>query len=398
MNKKLFSLAFLIVILLAMSCQLAPVKGQTYSYTLTGPFYDDGSLSPHTIGYALSYVDGVLERGELNVTGGAAASVTYTCSAPVTQILWSYVDINVSVSRFIDVDPRETSVTYSLAMPAPSFAYYSYAIQVSDFSGITNAYLQSRRMINGIDTIIEQRSLRDTGELYFLMGQWATYTLELDCDQGTHIETFMAQNPSDVYKVMVTSGSFSGFGNTAESDFQAVRATNTSITYWGSTNGTLTNWQASIWHYDIYSQKDIIYDTVIDGTGSFYGSWNLASPTENYFVTLTVTLDGIQYAYTFDCSISSSNDLTGLQAGLDSIGLNRLGVSSLGLAAFVICVVVGAIFSAANFELGAGAVFVTSLILGGLGFPAPAAGNAVLGGFIVFLCYAHKAKQTERDM
>jgi hypothetical protein len=263
---------------------------------------------------------------------------------------------------------------------------------------LANGYLQSLVLISGNNVLVEQRSLAYTGELSFWLAQWGSYTFRIVSDQGQYSELFVAQDPSQVYKIILTAGNFGSSPNLETQSIGAHRNNATEIHYWGSTNGTISAYSVSIFHYDQYSSShEEIVDYTDSGSGAFSGEINGFDSATAYFADINVTISGLIYEHKISIPASwSSEAFSGLSEGFASFG--DLGITPLAFLAFIICVIVGACFSYANFELGAAAVVVCAVILGFLGFYAFSGANLALGGFIVFLAYAHKAKMTERDM
>lgn len=400
MDRKSAALLICLIVLVNLAALAVPVRAQTYTYTLKGPYWDDGTTANIDIGIAVQNYNSDVWRGVF--TGGSINTTILTSSTLITQILWSKIVNGSSIDqRFIDVSPDQEGDTFNLKITSGLFAAYNYPVSVTDFlsgAGVSHPYLQCLAMVGGINEIVEQRTLEFTGEVYFWMAQWGSYTLRVICDQGSHSELFLAQDPTIEYKIILTSGSFITAPDVSEETIGAERTSDTEIDFWALTNTTFGVWELAIWHYDAYSvDHDVIVDYQDSGSDSFDGDWEDADSTTDYIVSMNITKDdGYVYAFSFPCPVSEISSLSGLSSGLSNFG--DLGINPLGLVAFAICVIIGLCFSYANFELGVGAVLVTSLILGFLGFPAPAAGNAVLGAFIVFLAYSHKSKMTERDL
>lgn len=400
MNGKTAALLIFLMLLGSFAALALPAQAQTYTYTLMGSYWDDGSTANIDIGISVQGYDGDVWRGQF--IGGSINTTVLSSSTPITQILWSKV-INGSVSdqRFIDVAASDNGGTFKLKITSGLFAAYSYPVSISSFTTVTTAYLQTLTMVSGSNEVVEQRSLDFTGEVYFWLAQWGSYTFRVVCDQGSHSELFMAQDPAVVYKIILTAGNFEAPNGAATESIGASRPNSTEIIYWGTTNETFSDYSVEVYHYDAYSVgHEEISDYTDNGSAvsSFGGTLDGFDASTTYYVRMEITkADGLTYLYTFPLSVSGSSEaFEGLSEGLSNMG--DLGIDPTALLAFLICVIVGACFSYANFELGAAAVLVCAVILGVLGFYVFSAANLALGGFIVFLAYAHKAKMTERDM
>lgn len=395
MKKTAALLSFLVLFSFA-ALLIGQVHSTTWTYDVDGPYWEDGTVANANVSLVWTYVDGEIERTWLNATGGVADSDEITASAPVSQLMWLEAGAN-DTQRYIDLDPTVTDHSYSIVIPSQLFATAFYYIQVSDFAGITNAWLQSKRNVDGSAAFVEQRSLNFTGDHILLLSQWASYTLSITCDQGTYSETYMAGDPSIVHSIILPSGLFlEDFEAGAE--VQADRYNSTEIIVQQSYDDEADSSYVHIWHLDEYSTSaSQITDYVISyGSGDFILYWNDGEEGRDYFVDVEVDVGSVTYVWNFSCPDGRDYDsIDDLVYAVTAFG--DFGVDPAALIAFVICLICAGCFSYANSAMGAGFVLIVAAILSLLGLYEFAAAQLGLGAVFVWFFYVLENKKTERE-
>jgi hypothetical protein len=106
--------AFLVFFLMlgAFAVLTMPVKA-SYSYTLKGPYWDDGTVANIDMGVTVENYNGGTWRGTF--AGGSINTTVLSSSTPVSQILWTkIVNGTTSGQRFMDLSESDDGGTFWL--------------------------------------------------------------------------------------------------------------------------------------------------------------------------------------------------------------------------------------------------------------------------------------------
>jgi hypothetical protein len=394
--KRAIAVLLVFIVSLSFVSLLQPAEAQTWTYTVTGPYWEDGTVAAANVSLVWSYPNGAIYRSWLNSSGVTPDSDVINSNQAVEQVLW-IEDGETDTQRYIDFDPEDTSQSFKIVIPSSLFASYYYYVQVSDFAGVSSAYLQSKRVIAGVPSVVEQRSLNWTGDHTLLLAQWATYTLSVVCEEGTYSESYMAGDPTVVHSIILPSGLFSeDFEAGAEVTAERYNSTEIIVSQGYPEAADYSN--LTIWHLDEYSLSNWqIVDYQEDyGAGNFTLYWNNGVEGQDYFVDVTVAIGSVLYVWNFSCPDQRSYEsIDDLIFAVGSFG--DFGVDPAGLIAFAICLILAGCFSYANSAMGMAVTLLGAVVLSIIGVYEFALANLGLGAFFVWLCHILEGKKYERE-
>lgn len=306
----------LLVCFVALPFLSLPANADTYTYTLIGPLYDDGSVIPDgSINVNIRYINGAILNFSMTNAGSTANITTLSSSTRATEMIWSQtIPLNYTrVYTFLSSGDGETVYLHE-----PNFAEtpaYIYTFNVADFYGMQNPYLETS-ISNGTGVnVVERQSLNTTGIVSFVLTQYYTYSLTFRCDQGVYTQTFLASN-TFINNLQVLGGAFPN-SYTNSSDVSAIRLNSTTITINYSDPDLVTEWlYIRITHID---GVDIIEDFSVNETliNSYSNTATVDNETDYYVQVQTLRYNVIT-EYDIACPILYAvNPFTGL---LDFLG------------------------------------------------------------------------------
>lgn len=270
-----------LVLLSCLAFLIQEAKCDTYTYTFNGVYYDGGDVANAGLGCAVQWVNGSIHYFNLTSDGETPDSEVFYSTSPAAIITWN-ASTALNVTRMIELS-EETSQEYYLCIPPSTLPVGTYAFSITDFYGMTNPFLSTAVSPDGVTTwTVERRNLNTSNTVTFTMAQWQTYTLSIECDEGTITQSFTAENVFTV-DLPVLAGAFP-VSNTSYPVFTAQRLNASCIGVAYAEGSAETNWlYVNITHKQ---GANIIFDYAYNDTGSsqvLY--WNLAAENLNYIAT-----------------------------------------------------------------------------------------------------------------
>ncbi len=390
------------------------VHASTYTYTLHGPYYEDGSVANADVSVAILWVNGSTLRFNMTGDGVTANTTIFTSTAQAYQMLWN-ASSALNFTRIIDFT-NATSEELNIYIPSPLVPAGLYSFSVTDFTNMANPYLQTSISTDGATYhIVERRSLNTTGTATFVMAQYGTYTITIQCTQGTLIQTFTAENVFSI-NLPVLVGAFPT-SNTTTPTLTAQRLNSSLIGIAYTDPSNLTDWlYLNITHR---AGSTTIYDYNINNTGSSQTIlWNLADSDKAYNVTGTASINGVNHTWIIPVpKLASANPWLGKFDWLGNYTATLPhvhsgwpeGMSSAQIAQLVAAAIIMLFLGVGSFR-SAGACCVLAWIVGGVmiflgwwgqtGLGTTAASvipNWALAGFLSMFIVIQEGKETTRD-
>lgn len=264
------------------------VKATTYTYTLNGPYYDGGDVANADIGIAIQWINGSTYYLNLSANGITPDTDTIYSTSPALLMTWN-ASTTLNLTRIFEFTTAETQ-EYNITIPVPVLPIGTYAFSITDFYGMTNPYLQTSISPDGTNQWpVERRSLNASSTVTFVFTQYGTYTITIQCDQGSISYIFTAENVfSTDYPIL--AGAFP-VANTTIPVFTAQRLNSSLIGVAFADATETTNWLfVNITHKQ---GSGIIYDYSTNNTGSSQAIyWNLADSRLAYIVTGIADING----------------------------------------------------------------------------------------------------------
>lgn len=285
------------VVLLALLFSLftiSPVKATSYTYTLHGPYYEDGSIPTADVLVSLSFFGNTTQSFVMSSNGAVANTTVITTTTPARTMTWNAsTSLNyTSIYDFLDV----TSDEVNLYIPNPDTPVGLYSFTVSDIgANMINPFLQSSTEPDGItNEIVERRSLNGTATVTFVMAQFRTYTLTFICEEGSYSQPFFADTTFDI-NLPVLYGAFPSSNSTLPV-LEVTRLNSSLIEIEYVDSASLTNWLfLNITHRDGTST---INDYNSNTTGHTQViSWNEAVGNWNYIIYANASTSGGIYTW-----------------------------------------------------------------------------------------------------
>lgn len=180
-----------------------------YTYSFSGPFYDDGEIANAAVSFAMLFVNQTIYRFDLVGTGVAYDNITIVSEEPAQQLLWN-ASSALNFTRVIDfMNAGGVGETHNIYIPSPETPAYYYQFIVSDVgANMVNPFLEISISDDGeTQHVVERRSLSNANNPTFVMAQYGTYTLNVICNQGTYTQSFTAENSFSV-EIPILAGVF----------------------------------------------------------------------------------------------------------------------------------------------------------------------------------------------
>jgi hypothetical protein len=410
-NAKRIVCLLIIAAFFAMFAPITLVHADTYTYTFNGPYYDGGDVANANVGLAIQWINGAVYYFTLSANGVTPDTKIVTSSSAAYIVTWN-ASSTLKLTRVIEFTGA-ASETYNICIPPSVLPVGTYAFSVTDFAGMTNPYLQTSISPNGVDTwVVERRSLNTTGTVTFTMTQYGTYTLTIQCDQGSIVQTFMAENVFTV-DLPVLSGAFPA-ANTTLPTFTAQRLNASLIGMAYSDPSTGTNWlYLNITHK---SGSSTIFDYNTNNTGNSQTIlWNAADENKAYSVTGIANIGGVNKTWIVAVpKLPNANPWLGIWDWLGNenktlpvvhTGFPE-GMSSAQISQLVAACVIVFFLGIGSFK-STGACCVLAWIVGGVmlylgwfggGTVYASIPNFALAGFLSVVIAIQEGKSTEREV
>ena len=377
MNKHTLSiLSICLLIAIPLIAIEIPKASATSDYIIFAPYIDEQEELTILTGYnieatVLYYNDTLASWTIIKHTFGSLTSSyqwELNSTQPLKSITWN-ASITSNISRLIDAHASIGS-WYFLYCEDINKPTSQYLISISDFTGITNAYLNIR---NALGYLVESHSLNSSYSVPFYLQEWTTYTLELVCDQGTYTQELTT---GAVYSITipVLPGMFSDTTSTIPTaSVERYNSTQIIITY----NGTDTDWVYLIVQYR-NATNDLITDVSANYTGSDVYTWTYsrAYPDKEYYVNVTSSIGDVLYNWNMIAPIvQPTNPWEGI---LDFLGVNTntspvvytgwpANMSTAQIAQLVAAFIIVAFLGIGSFR-NAGASAIMACIVAGIMF------------------------------
>jgi hypothetical protein len=351
------------------------LQNSTFSYTqftISGPYIEDnGAVANEVVAGTVYFSNGMSQVFSLDGTSGSAQIYAINPAYTPVSVTWQAI-ANYSYTRTYYLTGT-TGANITVFVPNPASTPQLYQFTVSDFSasGITNPYIATTLTVGGnltTGTYAIERKPLTVGTVSMIMEQWHSYTLQIQCDQGTYNVLFSAES-TFLTNLNIPSGAFP-ISNVSYPVATATRtnATAITVTYADSKSNT-TTLSIQISHRNGLT-------TVVDAVSSTPSNsqtfvWNDADSQTTYSVNVTAVSGGVTYPFGFIVSaILPSNPFENL---LDWLGptfatLPHItvgwpeGVEPSQLFASIIIIAALCIGSSRN----AGASCIISALVGGL--------------------------------
>jgi hypothetical protein len=165
-----------------------------YTYYFFGSYYEDGSDAGNT---TVTFYRPTQPLLEFNINQ-TVSPYNVTCEAD-TRMVFEF-DLGYNYSRIYYV--YETVENIYLFRPSDPF--YVYYFDIVDFVGITNGYLESIIVHNGIDRVVERWRLDVLNDIPFTMSWGKAYKMRIVCDQGTYVFGTYVAGAIPEYTLVVT--------------------------------------------------------------------------------------------------------------------------------------------------------------------------------------------------
>lgn len=406
--KKTFVLLLVSVLfVLAVSSSINLVHAQVYNYyQFNGPYYLNTQQNP--LASTSVIINALYVNGSVYSFTLAGNQIEIYSSSPIKQISWN-ASSSLNYTSLIDFTPNQQLIgvfnSINIFIPNPNSPFFQYTFPVTDFVGVTNAYLQmSVNTSTSNSAMTEQVSLSAASTPTFVMQQYQTYTLSFICDQGTYSEQFTAE-ATYVNSLTIFPGMF-GVNNATQRTINSYATNNTNIyvTYQDPTSQT--SWVNFIITENINNNNQIDYNyTASASTASI--NWNSAdTSTTAYTVTITDLYQGTTetYIYNIAAAPSTNNPFTSISGLFGQLPLSWTGgfisylpfdaSQAIAIALIMVALCVGSYFSMA---LGCGLSWVVGVFLWYVGWWQAAVGPIILGGILVGFIIFIEAKKRERE-
>jgi len=297
LNRLIFPLLSLLMIVAAVAAIPSPIpvaRGLTYSYDLFGAYDENGLLLPP----ATRAINCTLYRSD-NSTISFLLNGTYTISAgSLPPIAFKFI-LGPSESRTFFLTNSTTHEHIYVFWP--SSPYYAYYVNIKNYVGVQNGYLESLINVNGTDLIVERWSINTVSDLPFTMTFGSSYKLRLVCDSGVFYYPDFVAGASTTLTLSITEDMFPlPRTSLAGITVNAARMNSTRIkaAYYDSYGNTT-------WVYIMVAalgSATPIASTNVSSSSVTY-NWYEADETEDYYVLIQVShvIRGVLY-WTFVCS------------------------------------------------------------------------------------------------
>lgn len=368
--RKIFALT-LVLVFLACCFVVQPVKGQSYTYTLNGPYYDDGSVANADISVTIKFYGAADQTFIMSGDGATANTTVINSSYQAQSMLWNASSaLNyTSIYDFLD----DTSDEVNLYIANPDNVVNLYYFSISDIgANMIDPYIQTSITPDGVNSdVVERRSLNGTATVAFVMTQFKTYTLTFICDAGSYSQTFLADITTSI-NLPILYGAFPA-SNSSIPTFDATRLNSTLIEFTYADSSSSTDWLYLLVTHK--SGTSTINDYVSNTTGySQIIDWNYAVSSFDYVVYANASLGGTVFSW--QVTVSKVQPDNPWEGQLDWLGPTANtypdalmgwpeGMSSVQVGQLIACGVIILFLGIGSFR-NAGAAMVFAWIAGGL--------------------------------
>jgi hypothetical protein len=370
------------------------------SYTITGPYYDDGSVPTLYQNVTCYYTDGEVTVYTLIGSGGVPQTLSLNASLTPEYISWSSTGLANFTRLYYFAGASAANINIYLPTPTATALIYQFAI--ADFYGMSNPYIASVTMLNGVQQIIERKPLT-VATVSLVLEQWRSYQITIQCDQGSYSQTFSAESTT-FSNLEVLPGAFP-VANMTGRIASGYRVNGTTIYGSYSDASNATSWVNFVISHTSLSTTVTDYSYNASGSSySFY--WGSADSTVSYTLSMYAYYNGSSHLFVYPCGApaTSTNPFSGLNGLFGSLPLawNAGFIESVdvdvsqGIAIFLIIAAL-AVGSYWSMTLGCGLSYIVGLLLLYLGWWQGAVGPLILAGIVNFFVIWVEAKKRERE-
>lgn len=362
--------------------------------TVHGPYAETGAVYSGEINVTVSWRNNETEVIVFNGTDGSADTENLVSDALPYFITWN-ISSSYDYSRIIYFDEDNAYDEVWLFVPdSTNYTVTRYSVGITDFAGISGAYVETVKNVNGTNRIIEKQPFDSYNALPFWLQLYSQYTLKVVSDHGTFTWNLPADDVT-TKSFVITSDMVDWDQTTAYDMTITVTRENSTwieVDYYDGQSLTI-NVTASFLYKVGYAYTEAY--SVSDTGNDLTLGWYEAVASTNYKVNVTAYRNG-EYVYQeFDVE-SLESDVPYWTVGFDVFG--DWGFPSNQLPGIIIVVLffsIGAAgFSDARAGCGIGVIVAAFLTL--IQWLAVPVMGLSMSFLVVVFMYIHHGKQTER--
>lgn len=363
-----------------------------YHYIVHGPYYENGNVYSGIVNVTLFIENMDSYSFTLNGSGGADTE-DILIGQPGVYFVWNWTGY-INMTRVYYLISGSFFDEFYVCIPNPNNPAEIYTFTVTDFAGVTNAYLESVISVGGSNRIVERQKI-GFGNIPFIFTWSNRYDIRLVCDQGTYTWGGFIALSEYSQSLIITQDMFPATHPGLNVTVSATRENATWISISYVDNAELTMNVAITIKYKSGTTWTAAY---LSGTltGSIQTiNWYSASSTVDYVVYVTAYRQGNYTTWSFSCPTTElpSNPWEGLLEALGTWPIPPAQIFGL----FIVLAVFGA-FSYASAEAGCVLGVLTAGLLYAVGWLQIASSLLALAGAIAILFAISKAKEKEREI
>jgi hypothetical protein len=367
------------------------------TYYFEGPFYDNREVVDGTVTVNLLYANNTLYSFNLVGDGITADNATIVSTEELIRAYWN-ASSTLNYTRTYDFT-SDSDNFIDIHIPDPDLNAYVYYFTISDFYGMTTAYLETQTSSDNLNWRTVERKIIDQGTLSFVLTQNNRYYLMFTNDKGGgDFQYYMiSYTPQSVFTMdlPILPGSFptdSDSGVVAT----AIRENSTIIQVDYADSEGVTVWlNFLISHIESGVQVED-YSLNMTYTNEFSLTWNEADADYDYLVDIQSYRNGFLYEWKIVCGVVSetnpwADNLNFLGSWPDGVDPSQIIVS--GIVLCFLCI--GSVRT-----LGASCVisWIVGAIFLWMGWWGPAIPTFILAGVLSVLIAIAEGKETTREV
>lgn len=357
-----------------------------------GPYLETGTVYNGTSVVTVSFANNSTQASTLDGTDGDADSMTIASDALPTSMFWN-VTSDLTKQRTYVFTEGDTFDEVWVFVPDTTDVIGQYYVSITDFAGLTDAYVNVRKNVNGTTRTIERQALDVLNNIPFWLITYSQYSLKLECNEGVYSWSLPADSVG-TKSFVVTKDMVETEIENQNFTVSATRPYADTITiYYYDPSEITVQVTTNILTYDADGWTTVYSDTVTDYTQSF--TWSNADNSTDYYANVTAYFtSGESLNWLINLPIPAS-DTDYFGNVLDFIGDAPFPLSQLpGLFIVGLIFAIGS-WKDAEFICGAGVVVAAFLWYIGL-LNIPVTGIAMGFGVVVFM-FIHRGKETMRN-
>jgi len=365
-----------------------------YRYLVHGPYWESGAVATTTVNVTLSIENTDPYSFMLNGTSGTADLENITIEQRGIAFTWNFSSYsNYTRTYFLTSATFEEIWLYIPNTVTESVNLYTFT--VTDFVGITNAFLETVHSVGGQNRIVERQSLDVINSVPFWLVWAKRYDIRLVCDQGTHNWGSFVAGAEMSQNLIVVEGMFPTTYPGLNVTCKAKRMNATWIQANYTDNMNLTSWVQVVIQYKKGYSWTTAYST--NNTGNTQQiNWYSAESTKNYVVKVTACRDSETKTWSFGSPKPKVdvNPFAGLFEGLGT----SWPFPPENLIGLFLVLAVFAVFSYANMPLGCILGCIMAGFLNLIGWLNISWNFVALGFCVGIFAAISRAKREEREI